>query len=75
MSGVLLLPDIGLWKLREKKWQPVLAVNPWAERSLPEALRPIDRFEADDGRWVFREGKPFADVVGLPNPWPPVEAG
>jgi hypothetical protein len=75
VSGVLLLPDTGLWKLRDKKWQPVLAANPWAERVLPGALRTIRRFEADDGRWVFREGKVFADVVGLPNPWPPVEAG
>ena len=28
------------------------------------------------GRLICREkGKPFADVIGLPNPWPPVEAG
>lgn len=74
VSGVLLLPETGLWKLREEKWQPVLAVNPWAERPLPDALREMNRFEADGDRWVFREGKRFADLVGLPDPWPPSEA-
>jgi hypothetical protein len=75
VSGVLLLPESGLWKLREEKWQPVLAVNPWAERQLPDALRKLRRFEADNGRWVFHEGERFANVVGLPDPWPPAENG
>jgi hypothetical protein len=74
VSGVLLLPETGLWKLREEKWQPVLAVNPWAERPLADALRRMDRFEASNGRWVFHEGKRFADIIGLPKPWPPEEA-
>jgi hypothetical protein len=74
VSGVLLLPETGLWKLREEKWQPVLAVNPWAEHPLPERLLTMSRFEAEDGRWVFREGKQFSDIVGLPSPWPPEEA-
>ena len=59
VSGVLLLPETGLWKLREEKWQPVLAVNPWAERPLPDALRKMK----------------FANLVGLPDPWPPAEPG
>jgi hypothetical protein len=75
VSGVLLLPQMGLWKLREENWQPALAVNPWAERPLPDALRLMKRFEADNGRWVVREGKQFADIVGLPDPWPPSEPG
>ena len=73
VSAVLLLPETGLWKLREEKWQPVLAVNPWAERPLPDALRTLNWFEADNGRWVFRDGKRFADIVELPDPWPPTE--
>jgi hypothetical protein len=75
VSGLLLLPETGLWKLREERWQPVLAVNPWAERPLPDALRTIGRFEADEARWTFQEGKWFADIIGLPYPWPAVEAG
>ena len=74
VSGVLLLPETNLWKLREEKWQPVLAVNPWADRQLPDALRTMRRFEEDNGRWAFREGELFANVVGLPDPWPPAEA-
>jgi hypothetical protein len=53
---------------REEKWQPVLSVNPWAERPLQDALRTMNRFEADNGRWAFREGKRFADIIGLPDP-------
>jgi hypothetical protein len=75
VSSVLLLPETRLWKLREENWQPALAVNPWAERPLPVALRSMNRFEADNGRWVFREGKRFADLIGLPDPWPPSEPG
>ena len=75
VSGILLLPGTELWKLREEKWQPVLAVNPWAERQLPHALRTLRRFEADNGRWVFREGERFANIIGLPDPWPPAENG
>ena len=56
-------------------WQPVLAVNPWAERPLPDALQTTRRFEADDGRWVFREGERFANIVGLSDPWPSAENG
>jgi hypothetical protein len=41
VSGVILLPETGLWKLRDEKWQPVLAVNPWADRPLPDMLRII----------------------------------
>jgi ribosomal L7/L12-like protein len=75
VSGVLLFPQTRLWKLREDNWQPALAINPWAERPLSDALRSMHRFEADNGRWVVREGKQFADIVGLPDPWPPSEPG
>jgi hypothetical protein len=68
VSGVLLLPQTGLWKLREENWQPALAANPWAERPLPNALRSMNRFESNNGRWAAREGKRFADIVGLPDP-------
>jgi hypothetical protein len=73
VSGVLLLPETGLWKLREERWQPLLAVNPWAERPLPDALRKMRRLENDNGRWVLHEGELFANIVRLPVPWPPAE--
>jgi Ribosomal protein L7/L12 dimerisation domain len=73
VSGVLLLPETGLWRLREEKWQPVLAVNPWAEHRLPPELKRLRRFEAEDNRWAARDGERFADILGLPTPWPPNE--
>jgi hypothetical protein len=75
VSGILLLPDTELWKLRDERGQPVLAVNPWAEEPLPDALRTMSRFESGDGHWVFKGGKGFADLVGIPDPWPPKEPG
>jgi hypothetical protein len=39
LPGTEIMQHPGLWKLREEKWQPVLALNPWAERPLPDALR------------------------------------
>jgi hypothetical protein len=71
VSGVIFLPETRLWKLREERWEPLLAINPWAERPLPDALRKMNRFEADGDRWIFREGKRFAYIIGLPDPWPP----
>jgi hypothetical protein len=64
---VLFLPGTGLWRLRERRWQPTLAINPWGISPLPAALKALVRFEADDDRWVFRDGKKFADILGLPD--------
>jgi hypothetical protein len=71
VSGVILFPDIGLWGLRSDQLQPLLAFNPWAVRPLPDFLKVLGHFEADDEQWKFREGKNFADILGLPTPWPP----
>ena len=71
VSGVLLLPKTSIWELREPKWQPLLAVNPWAAMPLPEELKTIARLEAEGGRWVRHTGTDFADILAVPNPWPP----
>ena len=73
VSAVLMIPKIGIWDLRENKWQPILAINPWAQNVVPEEFKALSRLEADDGKWVPREGKNFADVLNLPTPWPPGE--
>jgi aspartyl-tRNA(Asn)/glutamyl-tRNA(Gln) amidotransferase subunit B len=70
VSAVLLMPDAGIWRLREERWQPILAINPWTPHALPEPLRVLRRLEADDDKWVLREGKAVADILGLPIPWP-----
>jgi hypothetical protein len=74
VSAVMLLPETNLWQLREDKRQPVLAVNPWAELHLPTKLKRLRRFEAEDNRWAARDGELFADILGLPTPWPPNES-
>jgi hypothetical protein len=74
VSAVLLLPDTELWKLRNENRQPTLAINPWAQRPLSDALRTLPRFESDNDLWVFREGNRFADILELPDSWPPEEA-
>jgi hypothetical protein len=73
VSGVLLLPGTGLWRLREEKGQPILAINPWADRPLPKGLKALRRFEAKDDKWVLQDGEMFANVLGMPDPWPPDE--
>jgi len=75
VSAVVLLPDTELWKLRNENRQPTLAINPWARHRLPDKLRALPRFEPDNDLWVFRQGERFADILKLPKPWPPQEAG
>ena len=73
VSAVLLLPKTGIWKLREENWQPIMAVNPWATFPIANSIKQLKRLEAIDGRWVLRGGPLFADILGLPTPWPPVD--
>jgi hypothetical protein len=75
VSGVLLLPDIGLWRLREESRQPLLAINPWPARSMPRQLKRLKRLEVERGRWAVRDGELVADRLGLPSPWPPETGG
>lgn len=73
VSGVMLFPDIGLWGLRSDNLQPVLAINPWAECPLPEALKVFHRFEAEGDKWIYKEGQNIGDILDLPAIWPPEE--
>jgi hypothetical protein len=73
VTGILLIPQTDIWKLREQRREPILALNPWADASLPDSIKDMRRVEAVDGKWIEREGKAFADVLGLPTPWPPSE--
>jgi len=71
VSGVLLFPDAGVWALRSEELQPILAVNPWADRSLPSALMNLAHFEVRNERWVYTAGQNVGDLLHMPNPWPP----
>jgi hypothetical protein len=69
----MLFPDTGLWGLRSEMHQPILAINPWADRPLPDFLKPFRRFEAESEKWILKDGQTVADVLALPNPWSPTE--
>ena len=73
VTGVLLLPRTSIWDLRDERHEPIVAVNPWATRPLPVELKSITRYEADGASWVLHEGERFANVLNLPDPWPPEE--
>jgi hypothetical protein len=72
VSGVVLLPRPNLWRLREERWQPVRAVNPFAIHKPPEALLPLPGYTANaEGKIDFSPGTALADLVGLPTVRPP----
>jgi hypothetical protein len=72
VSGVVLLPRPNLWRLREERWQPVCAHNPFATHKPAKALLPLPGYTADaEGKIDFAAGTPLADLVGLPAVWPP----
>ena len=73
LTAVLLLPRTGLWHLREKNWQPILAINPWTSNPIPAGLKRLNYLEVRDDQWVQRDAESFADILELPNPWPPVD--
>jgi aspartyl-tRNA(Asn)/glutamyl-tRNA(Gln) amidotransferase subunit B len=73
VGAILLLPDAGIWKLREARWQPLLAVNLCANLQTPDNINRLEHLEAEQTEWVRREGKSVADILGLPTPWPPTE--
>jgi hypothetical protein len=74
VSGVLMLPNPHLWDLRDERWQPLLIRNPWADHPLPEGFLPLPGYALDKkGQLTKTDGTPFADILKLPDVWPPAE--
>jgi GatB domain/GatB/GatE catalytic domain len=71
VSAILLMPDAGIWRLREERWQPLFAANLKANYSIPEGIKVFTRLEAEETKYIRREGKSVADVLAIPTPWPP----
>ncbi|MGQ4274112.1 hypothetical protein [Terrihabitans sp. B22-R8] len=75
VSGAVLLPKPHLWDLRTERWQPLLATNPWAAHPLPPDFLPLPGYaylvERDEFEKV--DGTRLADILGLPDVWPPEE--
>lgn len=71
VSAVLVIPDADLWRLRHDKCQPMMAFHPWADNPISDAFLPLPNFKWVEGRWVFDGGARAADILELPDPWPP----
>lgn len=72
VSSILILPQPDIWGLRNPNHQPFLIKNPWAIRPLPPGLLPVPGVELVQGtEFEPVEGEPFADLIGLPEIWPP----
>ena len=73
VSAVALLPEPNLWKLRDDRWQPIIAYNPFAANPLSHDVMPLSGFglPGGDGDYGRIEGRSLADLVGLPAEWPP----
>jgi hypothetical protein len=75
VSAVVILPEPNLWKLRDDRWQPIIAYNPFATNPISSDLLPLAGFgivENDEGYGRIEGGR-LADFLGLPNLWPPNE--
>lgn len=74
VSGVLLLPKPHLWDLRNERWQPLLLRNPWADHPLPDGFLALPGYSVDGGGKIAKTaGTSFADILKLPETWPPGE--
>jgi hypothetical protein len=71
VSAVLMLPDPHPRRLRRADRQPILAVNPWASHTIPTDFLSLPRFMIQNDRWVYQPGRWLADVLALPEGWPP----
>jgi hypothetical protein len=74
VSAVLVFPRDDIWHLRSPKWQPLLARNPTARHPLPNDFLPFNELIVHELNEEVRLGRNFADLLGLPDPWPPLSA-
>ena len=71
LSAMLVLRDAQLWNLRSSRGHELAAFNPWADIPLQAAHFPLRHYRADAYTWRAYEGRVLADVLDLPEPWPP----
>ncbi|MGO7554292.1 MULTISPECIES: hypothetical protein [Rhizobium] len=75
VSAVAILPEPNLWKLRDDRWQPIIAYNPFAINPVSSDLLPLAGFGNVDNEEGYGhiEGSWLADLLGLPGEWPPAD--
>ncbi|CCE08076.1 conserved hypothetical protein [Bradyrhizobium sp. STM 3843] len=72
VSAAIVLPRPHLWDLREDRWQPLIMRHPWATHPLPDEVLPLPGWKLnEEGEFAPIEGTRLADILELPEPWPP----
>ena len=73
VSAVAILPEPNLWKLRDPRWQPIIAYNPFASCPIAHHVFPLSGFGPVVGEEGYGRvaGSNLADILGLPQEWPP----
>lgn len=72
VSAAILLPRPHLWDLREDRWQPLIMRHPWAAHPLPDEVLPLPGWKLnEEGEFAPIEGTRLADILELPETWPP----
>jgi hypothetical protein len=56
VSAVLLISNPDLWTIGSTDFEPLLALNPWAEFPLPPEFLPLNRLRAKRRTLVVRKG-------------------
>lgn len=73
VSAVLVFPTAEPWNLAEIRGQPLLVRHPWAIRPLPDGILPMQELVIDDLAGRIVPGRMMSEILGLPDPWPPLE--
>jgi hypothetical protein len=73
VSAVLIVACSDPWTLASQT--PVLFHHPWAEHPLPQDRWALSQWAVDLRRAHMdeRSGRSVAEVLSLPNPWPPLD--
>jgi hypothetical protein len=71
VSAVVVAYHLNPWRMADES--PRLIHHPWARRPVAPELWPLEQWvpDARAGRYDTRRGKAAAELLGLPNPWPP----
>lgn len=72
VSAVLVFPSADVWCLAEPRGQPLLVRHPWTASPLTRGLLPVNEFIIDEQGERTVLGRSMADILGLPDPWPPI---
>ena len=69
VSGVWIFNSMNCWNIASR--QPIIYLNPWAERPIPEEFLSLRHAKTEDHtKMKWHDGRDFYDVLGLSINWP-----